>query len=269
MNTLGKARSIELLRRVADSVPQLMAVHRESQEFRRWLRNTEVVIRNVFGNDSNQDSEFKRILFSPPALFLHTSDQEFKKAYTDGLQSAETVIESMIEEIGEFWDADEDTVANSSISENQPIRSKDVFVVHGRDDGAKERVARFLDKLGCNPIVLHEQPNLGRTIVEKFESHAQASFAVVLLTPDDVGALKTERDKLRDRARQNVIFEFGYFIGRLGRGRVCALARDDVEHPSDYDGVLYIPLDDSESWKFTLVREMKAAGLDVDANLAI
>ena len=81
MNTLGKARSIELLRRAADSVPQLMALHGESQEFRRWLRNTEVVIRNVFGNDSNQDSEFKRILFSPPGLFLHTSDQEFKKAY--------------------------------------------------------------------------------------------------------------------------------------------------------------------------------------------
>ena len=118
-------------------------------------------------------------------------------------------------------------------------------------------------------MILHEQPNQGRTIIEKFEEHAQVGFAVVLLTPDDVGSLKGENNHLKPRARQNVIFEFGFFIGRLGRHRVCALTKGDVEIPSDYDGVVYVPLDDHGAWKMKLVKELKAAEFDVDANLAL
>ena len=65
-----------------------------------------------------------------------------------------------------------------------------------------------------------------------------------------------------------MIFEFGYFIGKLGRKRVCALVKGDVEKPSDYDGVLYIPLDDSDGWKMRLITELKTAGFNVDANRA-
>ena len=116
---------------------------------------------------------------------------------------------------------------------------------------------------------MHEQANLGRTIIEKFESHAHVGFAVALLTPDDVGSLKNEKPNLKSRARQNVIFEFGYFIGKLGRERVCALVKSDVEKPSDYDGVLYIPLDDFGGWEKKLIKELKSAGYDVDANRAL
>ena len=115
-------------------------------------------------------------------------------------------------------------------------------------------------------MVLHEQPNEGRTIIEKFEDFAHVRFAVVLLTPDDTGRLQADAGEYRPRARQNVIFEFGYFIGKLGRERVCALVQGDLERPSDYDGVLYIQLDDSEGWKMRLVRELKSAGYDIDAN---
>ena len=117
-------------------------------------------------------------------------------------------------------------------------------------------------------MILHEQANLGRTIIEKFEEHAQVGFAVALLTPDDVGSLKEEKTNLKSRARQNVIFEFGYFIGKLGRKRVCALVKGDVEKPSDYDGVLYISLNDSGGWEMRLIKELKTAGFDVDANRA-
>ena len=117
-------------------------------------------------------------------------------------------------------------------------------------------------------MILHEQPDGGRTIIEKFEEHAEVGFAVALLTPDDVGALKGDESNLNPRARQNVIFEFGYFIGKLHRERVCALVKGDVEKPSDYDGVLYIPLDDSGGWKTGLIRELKDAGFEVDANKA-
>ncbi len=144
--------------------------------------------------------------------------------------------------------------------------SKKVFIVHGHDDDALHGLARFLEKLSLEPIVLREQPNQGRTIIEKYEHIAsEVGFAVVLLTPDDVGAAKTATEQ-NHRARQNVIFELGYFAGHLGRGRVCLLRKGNVEIPSDLYGVLYIDLDPSEGWKSRLVQEMKAAKLDFDAN---
>jgi predicted nucleotide-binding protein len=141
-----------------------------------------------------------------------------------------------------------------------------VFVVHGHNNAAKESVARFLEKLGLNAIILHEQPNLNRTIIEKLEGSSDVSFAVVLLTPDDLGFPMGKSDQIKTRARQNVIFELGFFLGKLGRGRVCAIYQGDVELPSDYSGIVYTPLDDAGAWRTELVREFKAAGLPVDLN---
>jgi predicted nucleotide-binding protein len=153
-------------------------------------------------------------------------------------------------------------------TKTQPRQSRDVFVVHGRDEGVKLSVAAFLNRLGLNPIILHDQPDQGRTVIEKFEDHSATSgFAVVLLTPDDTGGLVGGQAELR--ARQNVVFELGYFIGKLGRSHVCALKADDVEEPSDLRGILYVPLDAAGAWRFTLARELKAAGIEVDLNKAI
>lgn len=110
---------------------------------------------------------------------------------------------------------------------------------------------------------------MGRTIIEKFERNSEVGFAVILLTGDDEGKGADSADSLRKRARQNVIFEFGYFLGKLGRSRVCALYEPGGEIPSDYQGVVYISLDTEEYWKFQLVRELKAAGIEVDANRAL
>lgn len=144
-----------------------------------------------------------------------------------------------------------------------------VFVIHGRDEGIKSTVARFLEKLGLEAVVLHEQPNAGRTVIEKFEDFARVGFTVVLLTPDDKGGLQNDEGDLKPRARQNVIFELGYFIGKLGRKRVCALVKEGVEWPSDYNGVLYVSLDNLGAWKMELLRELKEAGYRVDANDAL
>jgi predicted nucleotide-binding protein len=146
-----------------------------------------------------------------------------------------------------------------------------VFVVHGHDDLTKVTVARFIERLGLQAIILHEQANLGKTIIEKLEHHADVGFAVILLTPDDVGASKAAHQAgqpLNDRARQNVIFEHGCFIGKLGRDKVCALYKG-VEIPSDLQGVLYVPLDDAGAWKLSLAKEMQAAGMNVDLNKAL
>ena len=147
------------------------------------------------------------------------------------------------------------------------VTQRKVFIVHGHDELTREKVARFLEKLGLEPIVLHEQPNQGRTIIEKFTQYSDVAFALVLLTPDDIGGTKlTSHDQLRSRARQNVIIEFGYFLGKLGRERVCALLGPGVELPSDYNGVLYIELDSVGGWRMKVAKEMKAAGLPIDMN---
>lgn len=139
-----------------------------------------------------------------------------------------------------------------------------VFVVHGHDDGAKEAVARFLERIGFDPVILHEQANQGRTIMEKIEAHGGVGFAVILLTPDDEGNAKGHSPQ--PRARQNVLLELGYFIGRLGRDRVCALKRGEIEIPSDFVGVVYETFDANGAWKMTLARELKALGFDIDLN---
>jgi predicted nucleotide-binding protein len=140
--------------------------------------------------------------------------------------------------------------------------------VHGHDNEVKQTVARYLEKLGIEVTILHEKASSGNTIIEKFERNSDVAYAVVLMTPDDVGAVKDQREQLNYRARQNVIFELGYFMGKLDRKRVCALLKGDIERPSDYDGIIYIALDPADGWKLLLAKEMKEAGLNIDLNLA-
>lgn len=142
-----------------------------------------------------------------------------------------------------------------------------VFIVHGHHEALKQQVARTVERLtGEPPIILHEQPDGGRTVIEKFESYAdEVGFAVVLLTADDQGS-SAASSELQPRARQNVVFELGYFIGRIGRARVAVLYEDRVELPSDMSGVLYTPADVAGAWQLKLAREMKAAGVAVDLN---
>lgn len=144
-----------------------------------------------------------------------------------------------------------------------------VFLVHGHDEAAKYEVARFLEKLELKVVILDEQANSGRTIVEKLEEHTDVECAVILLTPDDLGGkVGADPNTFRGRARQNVIMELGLFIGKLGRSRVCVLHKENLELPTDIHGLLYTPLDSGGGWKNKLVQELKAAGLSVDANKA-
>jgi predicted nucleotide-binding protein len=145
--------------------------------------------------------------------------------------------------------------------------SKKVFIVHGHDEGARETVARFLERIGFEPVILHEQANQGRTVIEKIEAHGEVGFAVVLLTPDDEGCVKG--GELKPRARQNVLLELGYFIGRLGRDKVCALKRGELEIPSDYLGVVWVSMDVGNGWKQSLGQELQAAGHAIDWNQAM
>jgi predicted nucleotide-binding protein len=136
-----------------------------------------------------------------------------------------------------------------------------VFIVHGHDRAARSEVARFIEQLKLDAIILDEQPSQGRTIIEKFEDHAEeVGFAVVIMTPDDT----VTEPSSATRARQNVIYELGYFSGKLGRDRSCVLRKGDVEIPSDLYGVVYIDLDIGGGWRVKLAKELRAAGLKID-----
>lgn len=151
-------------------------------------------------------------------------------------------------------------------SKREPSATADgpIFVVHGHAAAVRHEVVRVLERsTGREVVVLHEQPNQGRTILEKFEHHAvDAAYSVVLLTGDDQGGLAA--DSPRPRGRQNVVFELGFFFGKLGRQRVAVLVEPDVERPSDIDGLVYIPLDTAGTWKYTLVRELMSSGIPAD-----
>lgn len=142
-----------------------------------------------------------------------------------------------------------------------------VFIVHGHDTEAKVTVARTLEKLGFIPIILHEQASEGKTIIEKIEKYTDVDFAIVLYTPCDLGRAKEDSsDSEKPRARQNVVFEHGYLIGKLGRNHVCALVKGNTETPGDMSGIVYIRMDENGGWKLALCKEMRSAGLSVDFN---
>jgi len=161
-------------------------------------------------------------------------------------------------------DVPSESVESGGRPEPAPLQRK-VFIVHGHHGQAKEAVARFVEKLRFEAIILSEQANKGQTIIEKFEANSDVGFAIVLLTPDDVGGKLG--DAQRPRARQNVLLELGYFIGRLGRGKVAALATSsDMELPTDIAGVVWEKFDDGGGWKAALARELEACGFDIDWN---
>lgn len=137
-----------------------------------------------------------------------------------------------------------------------------VFVVHGQNESARTAVVSFLESVGLVGIVLHEQPNMGRHLLTKFIQEADlVTFAVVLMTDDDMGSRKG--GTLAPRARQNVILELGYFLAHLGQAKVCALITPGLETPSDFDGIVYIRMDDEQRWQLELKRELLAARMPV------
>jgi hypothetical protein len=191
----------------------------------------------------------------------------------------EQAIRGLEEEIGDKERPDHPwTVANTPEGEvyfETPLKSaagstsRKVFIVHGHDDAAKNEVALFLRAIGLEPIILHLRPNGGRHLLTKFREESEgASFAVVLMTPDDEGGPVGSSDR-RPRARQNVVFELGFFIGKLEPARVAALLKSDVEKPSDFDGIAYIPFDSSGHWKTDLARELHHAQVPFDPAKAL
>jgi len=172
----------------------------------------------------------------------------------------------------------------------QPL-SKNIFIVHGKNHEPMKELKIMLYDFGLNPIVLHEKASGGLTLAEKLEKYSDAGYAFVILTPDDVGCQETEVEKLKSRlkapilkrpklvtpdeveqlfkklkprARQNVIFEMGYFWGLLKRQKVCCLLKGDVERPSDIEGIVYVHFKESvEEARYKIIKELTEAGYEI------
>ena len=160
-----------------------------------------------------------------------------------------------------------DRIKNKIANNNKIVKmeNRKIFIVHGHDNTMKLEVDSFLKQLGFETIILNNQANNGNTVIEKLEENSNVGFAIVLLSPCDEGRKKGTKE-LHCRARQNVILELGYFIGLLGRKRVCTLKKTEVEEPSDFTGIVYTDYDNAGGWKLCIARELRSVGYDIDMN---
>lgn len=203
-------------------------------------------------------------------LYQYFSEQHFYDPEVSGeslIHNIRTLQGKMISYQAKNYPPKENATFSILSSMNIVKNNKKVFIVHGHDNEAKQELARVLEKSDFEAIILHEQPNSGKTIIEKIERYTDVGYAIVLYTECDKGRDKNvpiEQEK--SRARQNVVFEHGYLIAKLGRDHVCALVKGDVETPGDISGVVYVPMDGNGAWKMQLAKDMQDVGLPVDMN---
>jgi predicted nucleotide-binding protein len=251
---------------VERSITNVQELETNKNDYKKWNDYNSEYLKQKFNNEQNEYKHGYDIITQWGEMFGSNT-----RTPNEELQNLKEKITHKVEFLGRLLekvdllksDIEEPIVKIvNSISYND---NQNIFIVYGHNIAVQQSVARTLEKLGLNPIILHEQPNAGKTIIEKFELYSNVGFAIILLTDDDEGKSKIEID-LKSRARQNVVLELGYFIGLLGRNRVLPLYSEGVELPSDIHGLLYVPIDRAGTWKFALVRELKAAGYSVDAN---
>jgi predicted nucleotide-binding protein len=230
------------------------------QRYDAWRGSAFEMLKAAFGESHTHISSFVGQTRVVPT-FGPVPEHEQERGRRERLKEKIAFLEAVIEE---FPPIDVQT-HNTKID---PTSLNKVFIVHGHNDALKYEIAHSLQRAGLDVTILHEQPNKGRTVLEKFSEHAaEAGFAVVLLTADDIGRVKEAESTVvweLPRARQNVVFELGFFCGLLGRGRVCAVYETGVELPSDLHGLAYVEYDSAGVWKHAVAKEIDAAGIKVD-----
>jgi len=229
----------------------------EKAEWTEWKTRTSNIIQK------SMDKTSPAITLVNKALEIKTDGNyfdQFELAKNSLLKALENTLEALNDDIyGEL---------NQTESENvSPSFSNNVFIVHGHDSELKNDVERFIHEIGLNPIILHRQVDNGDTVIEKFEKHSDVGYAFILLTPDEIAYTIDQKDiseesrNIEYRTRANVIFEFGYFVGKLGRSRVCCLLKGETSMPSDLSGLVYKKIDGSiDSQAYSIIKELKQVG---------
>lgn len=233
-------RAKELVERYVDA---------SDPDFCAWKDQAERFLARHFGKDSMELKKFKEFDFSLCCFSTRTPKSMWNDACVKDLNRVKAILKGYLDEM------DEEAVVAQERMPN--VNTRKVFIVHGHDAALKLSVARLMEKVGIEPIILSEQPNCGSTIIEKIEKNSDVGAAICLFTADDECKDGTKR------ARQNVVLETGYFWGRLGRDKMVILADKGVELPSDMQGVVYT---DTANWQFSVCKELKQMGYDIDLN---
>lgn len=262
--------SMEISRKLALIDEQISAVDADApSDFTRWRETSKGLLRNLLGPDHELTKQLTDVRYTPNASMAvpgrPASSSSAEKYRQKSVRQAISILNSAKDELMLQDELNRSDARDTLATVDATPTPQEVFIVHGRNDHRKHEFARVILALtGTEPIILHEQRNGGQVLIEKFEANAnRAGFAVVLLTADDYGREKSETSE-QPRARQNVIFEMGFFYAALGRHRVAAFLEEGVEEPGDVRGVVYNPIDNSGGWKNLLARELAAAGIDVD-----
>lgn len=238
------------------------------EDFKRWHDRNKAIYRSSF--------------IKPESMYFHEYEvlcwkiwgSDTVKEYKENIKRLSNHMQGDIERV-DLIECVAEVVEPKMVNQPKEL-SHEIFIVHGHNEEMKQSVARMVTKLSLTPIILHEQPNGGKTIIEKFESNAESiSFAIILLSADDLGSSVRDLDGVKEvevrqhlemRARQNVVFEMGFFAGRLGRSQVFLLLQEGVAKPGDLDGIVYTAYDAAHAWRFELVKELKNAGYKVSAD---
>lgn len=241
------------LRKLYNEIDELKNKDSSSDsDFKAWKTDVQLCLSGLYGENSIQFKNFNSRHFSPMVIGGNT---DWHKPYVRDLETTKKEFERYI---GDFEDESE-----TAYAKDKRITNNKVFIVHGHDGELKEKVARRLEQQGIEAIILSEQANRGKTIIEKLEAYSDVHAAIILFTSDDLGAAKEEKENEKYRARQNVVFESGYFMGYLGRENIIMIADENVEIPGDLSGMVYTTRD---SWEFEMLKELNAAGMKVNMN---
>lgn len=227
-------------------------------EFQAWKVKAERFLIKKYGEKSYEVKNFNEHSFSLLVYTFDTTDDEFVAACAEDLRAIKAIFANYLKDM-----KDETSKGNNNDKKIRLQGNFDkIFIVHGHNAELKEAAARLIERQGIKPIILHEQVNRGATIIEKIESNSDVQAAICLFTADDLGRGKEEQ-KENLRVRQNVVFETGYFIGKLGRKNTIIISDIDIEIPSDLQGVVYT---NSAEWKFSVLKELRAIGYSIDYN---
>lgn len=225
--------------------------------FQAWKTKSERFLVKRYGKDSIEYNKFSKTAFNVMVYTFDTPESEYVEACKAGLRKTKAIFQVYLDEMEEESDDKQSSYPSAGYSK--------VFIVHGHDGELKQAVARIVERQNIEAIILSEQVNRGRTIIEKFEDYSDVDSAICLFTADDFGKAKSQVSDA-PRARQNVIFETGFFMGKLGRKRTIILVEDKVEIPSDLSGVVYT---NKNNWELELLKELNGIGYTVDLNKLI
>jgi predicted nucleotide-binding protein len=253
------------LNRVQVNTPQ--SYETAKNEYSKWDSFNTELLKRMFTTEelSTEYSGWGVVVVSMGRPSLGEQIAKLNKGIDDKIHRIDSIIERL--ELFPLSSSLQSESNESNLEAAPPSHSKKVFVVHGHDEVAKTNLEVFLHEIGLEPVVLHRQADEGMTVIEKFEKHSDVGYAFILLTPDEIAYLKADagkpdgQRKKENRARPNVIFEFGYFVGKLGRARVCCLYTGDVALPSDVHGMIYKKFGNRiDEVAYSIIKDLKASG---------